>query len=197
MSPTAIYFFAFLAAVAQVVGILNWLKIEPKQIFSRDWWTTHPISISKGKLILVFGLGIFSLALSSYGFYLIHSSPASATSPTGIQIVSQTKIPSDDPQLPFGWEVVIGTDKERSPVQLFVICDGDIGKGHGKFLKGVEFSFPTEAVMTSGLYHPDVFNIKWTKPVWTPENQVVIQFFSKTPIRAESVTSVIYRPNTP
>ena len=80
MSPTAICFFAFLAAVAQVVGILNWLKIEPKQIFSRDWWTTHPIIISKGKLILVFGLGIFSLALSSYGFYLIHSSPASATS---------------------------------------------------------------------------------------------------------------------
>jgi len=147
--------------------------------------------------LLVLGLGIVSLVLSSYGFYLIRSAYSSTTSSSGIQIASQTKIPSDDPLLPFGWEVVIETDKERSPVQLFVICDGEIGKGHGKFLKGGEFSFPTEAVMNSGLYHPDVFNIKWRTPSWTPGNPVVIQLFSKAPLRAQSVTPVIYRPNTP
>ncbi len=142
-------------------------------------------------LILIFA----SLAMSLIGWYRSSSRPFLA--PSGIQIVSQKKITSDDPQLPFGWEVVIETDKERSPVQLWIICDGDIGKGHGKFLNGKEFSFPTEAVMTTGLYHPDVFNVKWAKPEWTPGEPVVVQLFSKTPIHALSVTQVIYRPNSP
>jgi len=52
MSPTLALFFAILAGVAQVAGILNWLKVEPRQVFSVNWWNMNPISISKVKLIL-------------------------------------------------------------------------------------------------------------------------------------------------
>jgi hypothetical protein len=178
--------------VGTVLALLAFFGVDWKRVKNKARGTAMPFP---KRQILFLSLIFASLAMSAIGWY--RTSNRLMPTPSGIQIVSQTKIPSDDPQLPFGWEVTIETDKEISPVQLWVICNGDIGKGHGKFLNGKEFLFPTEAPMLTGLYHPDVFNIKWAKPSWKPDDPVVIQLFSKTPIRALSVTQVIYRPNAP
>jgi hypothetical protein len=204
MYDALILLFGALGAIAAIIAALPPLGIDVR-VFGRSPMGTGEIApvraTPKGRWWLVFTVACIALAGSGVGLSIEagnwYRSSHSPSTESGIRITSQRKIPSDDPQLPFGWEVVIETDKERSPVQLWVICDGDIGKGHGRFSSGDEFSYPTEAVMNTGLYHPDVFNVKWARPEWTPGSPVEVQLFSKTPIRALSVTQVIYRPNAP
>ena len=72
MGAAALFVFALLAAIADLIAILTWLKIEPSQIFSRNWWSVREISITRGKLAGILGLATISLGLSSYGFYSIN-----------------------------------------------------------------------------------------------------------------------------
>jgi hypothetical protein len=108
---------------------------------------------------------------------------------TGIRMASQRRIPSDDPKLPYGLEVVIQTDVDISPVAIAVICDGVIGKGDGGLSQGGAYTM-TKQGLAAG--HENVFMTEWKSPTWTPQEPIVVHLFSEGPIKATSVTRINY-----
>jgi hypothetical protein len=201
MNPIAIYFFALLAAVAQIVGILSWLKIEPKNIFSRDWWAMFPVNITKGKLILILGFGIFSLILSSYGFYLIHSTSSSVgQTVAGIHFSEKPIVASGRADLPFELEVTVNTDFDRvSPTQLFIVCSDIVGDGRAELEKAGPFAIMGSYVGSLPTLggdgtrdHPDVYVVKWRIPAWKAGTPLIVQLWSKTKINVQYVIPVVY-----
>lgn len=206
-------FFSFLGSLigtlGGLAGLLRWLEIEPRHV--KAWLTRSkvseipmteaPIQNRKRKLIAALLLFAFSFASTSYGFYLLAKKPKSPI-PTGIYIAYQKAIPSADPQFPFGLEVGIQTDEEYTqPAQLFIMCDGDIGRGHGiKLVNGGDLEAVDEAVMAPPAqtwYHPDVFNLKWRAPLWKLDDTLVVHLYSKTRIKVNSAVPIIFRVNIP
>jgi hypothetical protein len=116
-------------------------------------------------------------------------SPAAAPVVTGIRVASQKRIPSDDPKLPYGLEVVIQTDADIEPVAIAVICDGVIGKGSGGFSQGGVYTMSKQGLAVG---HENVFIAEWKSPAWTPQEPIVVRLFSEGPIRATSVTRINY-----
>lgn len=108
---------------------------------------------------------------------------------TGIRIASQERIPSDDPKLSYGLEVVIQTDADIAPVALALICDGNIGKGDAGFANGGAF-IQTKEGLAAG--HSNVFIAEWSWPAWTPQSPVVFHIFSETPLRATEIRRINY-----
>jgi hypothetical protein len=108
---------------------------------------------------------------------------------TGIRMASQKRIPSDDPKLPYGLEVVIQTDADIEPVAIAVICDGVIGKGSGGFSQGGAYTM-TKQGLAEG--HENVFIAEWKSPAWTPQEPIVVRLFSERPIKATSATRINY-----
>src|SRR5208282_5863007 len=72
MPASLIWILALLAAVTQMISILNWLKVGPDKLFNREWWKTREVTITKGKFAVISLLGFISLALSAYGFYVMN-----------------------------------------------------------------------------------------------------------------------------
>jgi hypothetical protein len=68
VNSAAIFAFAVIAAIADVIAILTWLKVEPSKIFSRDRWRRE-VTVTTGKVLLISALAVLSLTLSSYGFF--------------------------------------------------------------------------------------------------------------------------------
>jgi hypothetical protein len=108
---------------------------------------------------------------------------------TGIRIASQKRIPSDDPKLPYGLEVVIQTDADIEPVAIAVICSGAIGKGNAGFSNGGAYTMSKQGLANG---HPEVYLAEWKSPVWTPRDPIVVQLFSEDAIRALSVSRMNY-----
>jgi len=119
------------------------------------------------------------------------SQTASPAAPilTGIRIASQKRIPSDDPNLPYGLEIVVQTDTDIEPVAIAVICDGVIGKGNGAFSQGGVYTMMKEGLAAG---HQNVFITEWKSPTWTPQDPIVMHLFSEGPVKAISVTRVNY-----
>jgi hypothetical protein len=109
---------------------------------------------------------------------------------TGIRIASQRRIPSDDPKLPFGLEVVIQTDAQIEPVAIAVICDGPIGRGNAGFANGGMYMMTNSGIAEG---HPNIFLAEWKEPAWTPEQPIVVALFSQTAINAVSVSRINYK----
>jgi hypothetical protein len=43
--------------------------------------------------------------------------------------------------------------------------------------------------------HPEVWNVKWRTPEWTPEDPVTFEFLSRKEIHAKWVVPINYNPN--
>lgn len=72
MNPIIVLALALLAAVADLVVILTWLKIEPQHIFSGKWWSMPEISISRGRVATILGMSILSLTLAVVGLGILY-----------------------------------------------------------------------------------------------------------------------------
>lgn len=116
--------------------------------------------------------------------------PSFAPSPilVGIRIASQRRVPSDDPKLPYGLEVVIQTDVTIQPVALILVCDGPIGKGHG-FEGGGLYVMVSDGIAAG---HPNIWIEKRKSPAFTAGSPIVIDLFSETAINAVSVKRIDY-----
>ena len=108
---------------------------------------------------------------------------------TGIRIAAQKRIASDDPELPFGLEVVIQTDVDIIPVRLAIVCDGPIGKGTAILEGGGIFTRPHQGIAEG---HENIFITKWDSPAWTPQKSIVARLFSKSAIRAVQLSRNVH-----
>jgi hypothetical protein len=98
---------------------------------------------------------------------------------TGMRIASQKRIPSGDPKLPYGLEVVVQTDVDISPVRVAVVCDGPIGSG--RFVGTGVYTMINQGTAVG---HPEMFLVQWATPTWTPDQPIVVHLFSETAINA-------------
>lgn len=73
---------------------------------------------------------------------------------TGIRIASQKRVPSDDPKMPYGLEVVLQTDADIEPVAIAVVCDGVIGRGNAGFSGGGVYTVTKQGVADG---HPNIY----------------------------------------
>jgi hypothetical protein len=184
----------FLVAASAIATILIWLGVTPRHVtslFSQQSAANNslPAPFKKWRLIVV-GL-LFGTSFAGFSYLYAHK-----PTETGMRITSQKAFPPSDPNWHFGLEVQIETELDRAtPTEIFLICDGDIGDGHGKFLKTGEFS-PQPASHQVIENHRDVIILKWGDP-WKTDNPVVVQLFSKSPIHAQYVVPMIYRGNAP
>jgi len=140
--------------------------------------------------------GIFlllSIGSASYGFYLIAQRPIQ-TSACGMKFTQEDFIPQNS-AWSSGLRVTITTDGERGPVQLLIICDGEIGVApkEGSLAKRGKFPVESQMLMVS---HPDVWNVKWRKPVWTVDDSVTFELLSERPIHVKWVFPISYNPNS-
>lgn len=122
-----------------------------------------------------------------------------ASPTTGISIV-QKLVHREDTKYPFELDVELQTDKAREDgVQLLIVCDGQIGEGHGSFKNGKEFSHIgfSEGFLSPPNYynHPEVFNIKWQNPTWVPSESIVVKLYSVRRINVNFVVPIKYQPN--
>ena len=87
MDKTTAFLFAILAAIADLVAVFTWLKLEPSHIFEKAWWTNRPVSITRAKAFFIALLSVLSLGLSSYGYYGSYASkiPVPRTLAWGVQ----------------------------------------------------------------------------------------------------------------
>lgn len=108
---------------------------------------------------------------------------------TGIRIASQRRIPSDDPKLPYGLEVVIQTDTNIEPVAIALICSGAIGKADAGFSNGGAYTMRKQGFAQG---RQDVLLVEWKTPAWTPQDSIVVNLFSEASIEALSVSRFNY-----
>lgn len=119
------------------------------------------------------------------------ASAPTASSPilTGIRIASQKQVSSDDPNFPFGLEVVVQTDVDIIPVKLAILCDGPVGKGAAGFEDGGAYTMVIQG-LADGNDH--IFIAKWETPAWTPQKPIVVRLFSKSAIRAIGLSRNVF-----
>ncbi len=200
-------FFSFLGGLVGTLGglagILRWLGIRPQHV--KAWFvrakvseipmSESPIRGKKWKLAAVLTLFTISLACSSLGFYLLARGPKqSIVGPAAAITFTQENFLPNDPRWTSGLRVTLATDKNRGPVQILIICDGDIGlaPNGGKSSKSGQFLVESQMLMTS---HPEVWNVKWRDPVWTPHDTVSFEFLSRKEIHAQWIVPINYNPN--
>jgi len=190
-----------IAALVGVVKILKYLEIKPRHI--RDWFREtrpggdsmpEPLPPSKKKIV---AFAVFMFALSSafftYTFYRISQRPT-RTIACGMSFLQQNFTPVNSPWSS-GLRVTIATDRERGPVQLFIICDGFIGATpkEGIFTKSGIFKVQSQELVQS---HPDVWNVKWASPVWASDDSVTFELLSERPIHVKWVLPISYNPGS-
>ena len=112
----------------------------------------------------------------------------------GAQIIHRENFIPGDSKYGSGLRVTLATDQRRGPVQLLLICDGDIGlaPGAGKSSKSGAFIVESQMLMPS---HPEVWNVKWRTPEWTPGDAITFEFLSRKKIDAKAVIPITYNPN--
>ncbi len=175
-----------------LVALLIWAGLDMKAI-RKLWPDVKEMNLSRSKLILVLILG--GLVFSGYGFFqsrvVTHALPAPES---GTQIIEQKNFIPDDPRWTSGLRVTVATDKNRGPVQILVICDGDIGlaPNAGKSPKSGQFLVESQMLLTG---HPEVWNVKWRIPQLTPDDPVTFEFLSKKEIHAKWTITINYNPN--
>jgi len=115
----------------------------------------------------------------------VPGSPQTVPTPSpilsGIRIASQRQIPSDEPSLPFGLEVVVQTDVDIAPVKLAILCDGPIGKGRAQFEAAAVYTMERQGLSRG---NENIFVAEWETPAWTPQRPIIVRLFSKSAIRA-------------
>ncbi len=191
---------ALITFAVGVVKILEYLGIKPQHI--KNWVRgtkseedsmSEPSSATKKGTL---GFAVFLFALSAgfvYEFYLISRRPIQTTS-CGMTFVQQSFTPKNAPWNS-GLRVTIIADRERGPVQLLVVCDGDIGAApkEGRFTKGGPFQLEAQGLVQS---HPDVWNVKWRSPVWAADDFVTFELLSDRPIHVKWIFPISYNPGS-
>jgi hypothetical protein len=72
MNPTFSFVLSILTGISAVIAILRWFEIKPGDVFKREWWDSMQVMITKRRLLMLVLLVLISLALSSYGFYIVY-----------------------------------------------------------------------------------------------------------------------------
>jgi hypothetical protein len=107
------------------------------------------------------------------------------TSPPSTPTVENTRLvqrsaPSDDPQLPYGLQVIIQSNIRLEPVAFALECDGEVGKV-SFFIAGQGVYMMTQTGVTGD--KKNVAFVKFTFPPLTPETPLVVTLLSKSQIR--------------
>lgn len=99
-----------------------------------------------------------------------------------------------DPRYGSGLRMTIATNEKKGPIQLLIVCSGEIEQfpKFAKSSKGITFVFESQETLKS---HADVFNVKWKTPEWTPDDPLVFEFLSRTQIHPKWVIPISYNPN--
>lgn len=99
---------------------------------------------------------------------------------TSVRIVHERRIEAEEPELPYGLEVTLQTDRLVEPVAFAFHCSGPIGKARGFFQGYNTYQMSVQRVAGAEL---DWFVVEWQSPAFTPANNIIVTFFSKTDIR--------------
>jgi hypothetical protein len=97
-----------------------------------------------------------------------------------IRIASQKQIVSDDPQLPYGLEVILQTDTPIEPVAFEIEFNGEIGEGKAGFVSSGIYQFKKRPTIKNG----NILNFGWESPAFTPDKPIKIIVFSKNYVKA-------------
>jgi hypothetical protein len=100
-----------------------------------------------------------------------------------IRIASQKQIISTDPQLPYGLEVVLQTDKSIEHVAFAIEFTGTVSSGFADLSPGGVYIDSRRR----GIYwkkYPNLFGFSWTSPAFTPDEIISVKVYSKEYIRA-------------
>jgi len=115
--------------------------------------------------------------------------PAIPSTPTpnlaSIRIASQKQIPSTDPRLPYGLEVILQTDTTIQPVAFTIEFSGAIGKADASPV-GINIG-GLVSIQIFGKYTSvsnKQFLFGWDLPKFTSDNPIKVIVFSETSIRA-------------
>lgn len=110
-----------------------------------------------------------------------------APSPLAIvHIAYQKPIASADPDMRYGLEALVTTDKEITPMALNFVFSGEIGK----FFASVPFGPFQEQQGGIRVTNPSVAIIQRQSPGFTPDVPIKITVYSKSSIRLKKVESV-------
>jgi hypothetical protein len=108
--------------------------------------------------------------------------PAIVQHPTHVE----RRIPSDNPDLPYGLQIVIQTDKDVSNPALEIDFDGTIGKGRF-FLAGQSVMMSVQYGLTQD--HKG-FILSFGYPTWTPQSPIVVSIYSKEAVQVTGVRNL-------
>lgn len=84
MSPTAYFVLAIIAAIADVIAILSWLKVEPSSLLNPEW-TMRDIRVTGARLVMIVALPLLGIGIGAYGLYEIHGSEKATAIPRILQ----------------------------------------------------------------------------------------------------------------
>ena len=92
----------------------------------------------------------------------------------------QKSVPSNDPQFPFGLQVIIQSNIVIQPVALALECDGEIGKV--SFFIGGQGVYMNVQTGIAGA-NKNVAVVRFSFPSLTPESPMVVTLLSKTQVK--------------
>ena len=100
---------------------------------------------------------------------------------------TEKQISSPHVGAPYGLSVTIQTDTTMQPTRLRVECDGVISRGNFSFSGGSVTMMRTSGVLQN---QPNVFELSFEFPPFTPERPIIVTLFSARTIHARRVERV-------
>ena len=107
---------------------------------------------------------------------------ASAPVLVGVRF-TEARIPSTNPEAPYGKQVTIQTDRRIEPVAMIIKCNGPISSGSANAGNGTYTNVTTGPVAGDAT----MFLIAWQSPAFLPETPIIATLFSKENVKVVSV----------
>ncbi len=109
-----------------------------------------------------------------------------------IRLISQRRIPSDDPDYPVALQLILQTDHPIQPVAFVIQTDGIIGMGNAVFRSGREYRLYKHVKQGIPADHLNWFAFEWDLPSFTAQDSLVVTVFSREPVAIVRIDRVPY-----
>ncbi len=108
------------------------------------------------------------------------------------RVISERRVPSDDPYYSNALEIVLQTDRTIDPVAFVTQYDGEVAMGRAVLRSDGQYLLYTRTKQGIPADHPTWFVFEWDGPAFSPQSPLVITVFSTKPIRLIQIDEVKY-----
>jgi hypothetical protein len=115
------------------------------------------------------------------------------SAPQSIRFTSK-RVPSTDPENPFGLQIIVQSDASVSPAGFAFLFTGEISKINF-FLAGQPFTMMSQSFVLS--VKPSVGIVRVGSPALNPDSPMVVTVFSKANVSVVSMTQINGTVNSP